>query len=210
MMKARILPLLIVLATPFVTACGGLLPKAAPFDVYRLPDPVATASSAAPVAWQLRVTSPDAPRMLSGPHIAVVHGGTQVSVYAGARWAEAVPQLVRDRLIAAFRADGRVAMVSSDDDDLGADFTLGSRLDAFQADYTGHDNKPVVTIRLEAWLLPAGAGKPVANRSFVASAPAANEAVTAVVAAFGQAADDIDRQIVAWTVATGSKATPAR
>lgn len=206
-MKSRTLSLGVALATLFLTACSGLLPKATPFDVYRLPVPAATASSATGVTWQLRIDTPDAPRALAGPRINVIHDGTRVSVYAGARWAEAVPQLVRDRLIAAFRTDGRVPMVSSDDDDLGADFTLGSHLDAFQAEYASAP-APAVTVRLDAWLLPNGASKPVANHRFAVTVPATGSAVPDVVSAFGKASDELAADVIAWTLANAKRATP--
>lgn len=200
-MNARtLLPALAAMLS--LVACSGILPKAQPFDIYQLGgarDTVRAASAGASESWQLRVDKPDAPRMLSGSRIVVVPEGNRVSVYGGARWADTAPTLLRDRLIDAFRADGRVPMVSSDDDGLGTDYELGSRLDAFQAEYRGGD-RPVVVVRLDAWLLPAGDARPSANRRFEVTEAADGSDVAAVVAAFGRAADTLAEEIVAWTL----------
>jgi cholesterol transport system auxiliary component len=183
-----------------LVGCGGLLPKQEPLDIYRLPQTAASASSAAAVDWQLRVDTPQAPRMLSGARIAVVPDASRISVYQGARWAGGVPQMLRDRLIDAFHDDGRIAAISSDDDDLAADYELGGSLGAFQSEYRG-GNAPVAVIRLDAWLTRPGAGRALAAHRFEVAEPADGTDVPSVVAAFGRAADKLSADVVAWTFA---------
>ncbi|HET8899974.1 MAG TPA: ABC-type transport auxiliary lipoprotein family protein [Rhodanobacteraceae bacterium] len=196
-MKIRtLLPGLI--ATLGLAACSGLLPKAEPFDIYRLAHAPAAASTAAKVNWQLRVEDPETSRMLAGSHIIVLPDASRQSAYAGARWAEAAPKLLRNRLIDAFREDGRVPMVSGDDDNLAADYVLGGNLGAFQSEY--RDGHPVVVIRLDAWLLAQGQPKPVANHGFAVEEPVGATDVASVVAAFGRAADRLSQQLVDWTL----------
>ncbi|MBE0959031.1 membrane integrity-associated transporter subunit PqiC, partial [Escherichia coli] len=60
--------------------------------------------------------------VLESPRIAVRPHGDEISVYQGARWSDPAPSLLRDRLMQAFQADGRVRGLSSDDSNLQADF----------------------------------------------------------------------------------------
>ena len=197
-MNARtLLPALVAMLG--LAACGGILPKSQPFDVYQLGPARDVRAADGSESWHLRIDKPDAPRMLSSSRIVVMPEGSRVSVYEGARWVDAAPILLRDRLIDAFRADGRVPMVSSDDDGLGTDYELGSRLDAFQAEYRGSD-QPVVVVTLDAWLLPAGNSRPSANRHFERIEPATGTDVASVVAAFGRATDALADDIIAWTL----------
>ena len=141
---------------------------------------------------------------LSGQRIVVVPEDNRVSVYTGAGWSDPAPVLVRNRLLDAFRADGRVAGLSSDDKQLQADFELDSDLRAFQSEYRG--GRPEAVLRLDARLVHTATRRIVASRSFALRAPATDTAVPAVVQAFGAAADRLAAEVVEWTVREGSAA----
>ena len=138
-------------AALLLQACT-ILPKAEPLDVYLLPSAAPVPASAAQaVPWSLRITRPAAGVHLSGQRIVVVPEGSRVSVYKNAGWSDPAPVLVRNRLLDAFRADGRVAALSTDDKQLQADFELDSELRAFQSEY--RDGRPEVVVRLDARLV---------------------------------------------------------
>nr|WP_181259953.1 ABC-type transport auxiliary lipoprotein family protein [Pseudomonas aeruginosa] len=116
-------------------ACS-ILPEAQVLQVYLLPVHNPPASAAArPVDWSLRIARPRTSLVLESPRIAVRPHGDEISVYQGARWSDPAPSLLRDRLMQAFQADGRVRGLSSDDSNLQADFELGGDLRAFQTEY---------------------------------------------------------------------------
>ena len=191
-------------AALLLPACT-ILPKAEPLDVYLLPAiaPVsASATQAAP--WSLRIARPAAGVHLSGQRIVVVPEDNRVSVYTGAGWSDPAPVLVRNRLLDAFRVDGRVAALSSDDRQLQADFELDSDLRAFQSEY--RDGRPEAVVRLDARLVHTATRRIVASHSFALRAPATDTAVPAVVQAFGAAADRLAAEVVEWTVREGSAA----
>ena len=191
-------------AALLLPACT-ILPKAEPLDVYLLPATApasATATQAAP--WSLRIARPAAGVHLSGQRIVVVPEDNRVSVYTGAGWSDPAPVLVRNRLLDAFRADGRVAGLSSDDKQLQADFELDSDLRAFQSEY--RDGRPEAVVRLDARLVHTATRRIVASHSFALRAPATDTAVPAVVQAFGAAADRLAAEVVEWTVREGSAA----
>ena len=156
------------------------------------------AAAAAAQSWSLRVVRPAAGVHLAGQRIVVMPEGNRVSVYQGAGWSDPAPVLVRDRVLEAFRADGRVGALSSDERQLHADFELDSDLRAFQSEYRG--GRPEAVLRLDARLVHTASRRIVASRSFEQRLASADPAVPAVVQAFGTAADRLSAEVVDWTV----------
>ena len=196
MTRARLaLPLFALLS-----ACS-ILPKQEVSKVYTLPAaPGARPQAPAPVSWALRVASPNAPRVLDTPRIAVVPQANTITVYAGARWSDTGPHLFRDRLANALRDTGRIPALSTDDGNLAADYELGGGLAAFQSDYV--DGRPVVTIRYDAVIADTRKHRIVGSRRFEVSEPVAGKEVPQVVEAFGRAMDTLSGEVVGWTFAT--------
>ena len=156
------------------------------------------AAAAAAQSWSLRVVRPAAGVHLAGQRIVVMPEGNRVSVYQGAGWSDPAPVLVRDRVLEAFRADGRVGALSSDERQLHADFELDSDLRAFQSEYRG--GRPEAVLRLDARLVHTASRRIVASRTFEQRQPTEDPAVLAVVQAFGTAADRLSAAVVDWTV----------
>ncbi|HAF56371.1 MAG TPA: ABC transporter [Thauera sp.] len=191
-------------AAVLLQACS-ILPKAEPLDVYMLPSsPPAAASAAEAVPWSLRIARPAAGVHLSGQRIVVVPEDSRISVYKGAGWSDPAPVLVRNRLLDGFRADGRVATLSTDEKQLHADFELDSDLRAFQSEY--RDGRPEAVVRLDARLVHTVTRRIVASQSFEVRAAAVDAEVPAVVKAFGAASDRLAAEVVDWAVREGSAA----
>ncbi|ETK15752.1 putative lipoprotein [Pseudomonas sp. FH4] len=190
------------IALVLVSACS-ILPKADPSNVYRLPAAQAT-TPGSPVAWSLRLTKPQASEFLDSPRIAVVPQGDLISSYALSRWSDPAPVLLRNRLLDGFQRDGRVALLSTDDSNLQADFELGGQLQAFQSEYRG--SAVEVVIRLDARLVRGSDQRIVAAKRFEVRQPVSDTQVPAVVAGFGVAGDQLNKQVVDWVVAQGNTA----
>ena len=189
-----------------LSACT-LLPEAEPIRVFLLPTSEAQTNQAAGTLRQaLRIHTPHASRILAGPRIAVVPDGNQISSYQGARWSDAAPTLLRDRLIEQFRQSGPVA-VSNEDSNLFAELELFSELRAFQSEYI--DGQPQVLVRLDAQLASAPDQRILASRRFEIRQPSAGPQLESVVAAFGQATDELSRQLQDWTIEV-AKRRPAQ
>lgn len=188
----------LLLAAMLATAACSVLPKAESPDIYRLPSAPLPQAPAGTVTWSLRVDTPQAERMLDSARIAVFPQGDVVSVYKGARWSDRVPVLLRNRLLEAFRNDGRVTALSSDDTNLQADYVLSADLTSFQSEYRGKE--PVVVVRYDARLVRNTGLKIVAAKRFEVVQPVGGTAVPQVVAAFGQAGDALAAQVVSWTL----------
>ncbi|WP_431306485.1 ABC-type transport auxiliary lipoprotein family protein, partial [Pseudomonas aeruginosa] len=181
---------------------GGAGPLGLPL---RAPPPPPRAA-ARPLDWSLRIARPRTSLVLESPRIAVRPHGDEISVYQGARWSDPAPSLLRDRLMQAFQADGRVRGLSSDDSNLQADFELGGDLRAFQTEYP--NGQASALIRYDARLVRTDDKRVVASRRFEVSQPVDGKKVAAVVSAFGKAGDTLSAQVLDWTLRQAS-AQPA-
>lgn len=181
-------------------ACS-ILPRAETPDIYLLPAQQQPPRATPTVDWSLRVLAPRASQVLDSNRIAVQPRGDLLSVYKAARWADGAPPLLRDRLLDAFRADGRIQALSSDEVSLQADLELGGDLRAFQAEYRDKGVEAVVI--LEARLVRSATQRIVATRRFEVRQPSAGEKVPEVVSAFGQATDRLAAEVVGWTLQQG-------
>jgi len=206
--RALIRPLALATLLGTLAACT-LLPEAEPIRVYLLPTSEALAGQQGERLQQaLRIHTPHASRILAGPRIAVVPDGNQISSYQGARWSDAAPTLLRDRLIEQFRRSGPVAVaVSNEDSNLFAELELFSDLRAFQSEYV--DGQPRVLVRLDAQLVSAVDQRILASRHFEIRQPSASPQLESVVDAFGQASDELSRQLQRWTIEV-AKSQPAQ
>ena len=190
-------------ALALISACS-ILPKADPSDVYRLAS-AQPASQGTAVAWSLRVNKPQTSEFLDSPRIAVVPNGDLISSYANSRWSDPSPVLLRNRFMDGFQRDGRVTLLSTDDTNLQSDYELGGQLQAFQSEY--HGSAVEVVIRLDARLVRGSDQRIVASRRFEVRQPVSDTKVPAVVAGFGQAGDQLNKQVVDWVVQQGNGAT---
>ncbi len=181
-------------------ACA-LLPEGETLRIFLLPGEARTAPQgvAAPLDLTLQIATPNASRALSSARIAVVPQPNQLSSYRGARWSDAAPQLLRDRLIEAFQQDGRLPSVVNEDANLYADLGLFSDLRAFQSEYI--DGAPQVVIQLQARLVSRHDQRTFSSRRFEVRQPSADSSVESVVEAFGRASDALSRELIDWTIA---------
>lgn len=189
-------------ALALLSACS-ILPKPDPSDVYRLVSTQPT-TQGTPVSWSLRVAKPQTSEFLDSPRIAVVPDGNLISSYANSRWSDPTPVLLRNRLLDGFQRDGRVTLLSTDETNLQADYELGGQLQAFQSEYRG--DAVEVVIRLDARLVRGSDQRIIASRRFEVRQPVGDTKVPAVVAAFGKAGDQLNKQVVDWVVAQGNTA----
>lgn len=197
---SRLRQLAVIALFSGLSACS-ILPKAAPLQIYLLPSEASAPSTATAVNWSLRINQPQASQTLNSARIAVLPQANLISSYADSRWSDPAPQLLRNHLINAFQHDGRLGALSSDDDNLQADFTLGGELQAFQSEY--QNGAVTVRLRLHAQLIDSRSQRIIASQRFEVRQPVSDPQVPAVVVAFGQASDQLAAQLLNWTVQQG-------
>ena len=187
----------VVIALGMLLGSCSILPRSEAPNVYLLPaTSVEVTTHQAVRSESLRIVTPDAARPLDSTRIAVLPEGNIITSYQGARWSDSAPRLLRDRLLDAFRTDGRFAALSSDDAQLQADLELTGDLRAFQSEYV--HGGPVVVIRYDAQLVQGRSQKIIATRRFDIRQPVVGKEVPQVVTAFGQATDQLAAQVVSW------------
>lgn len=200
-------PCCTVMALGLLLGGCSLLPKSEAPNVYLLPaTPVAAAPHGAARPESLRIVTPQAERVLDSSHIAVLPQGNIITTYQAARWSDRAPRLLRNRLLDAFRTDGRFAALSSDDAQLQADLELTGDLRAFQSEYV--QGAPVVVIRYDAQLVDGRSRKIVATHRFDIRQPVVGKNVPQVVTAFGLATDRLASQVIRWVTTSAAKSEP--
>ncbi|HBS6790716.1 ABC-type transport auxiliary lipoprotein family protein (plasmid) [Klebsiella pneumoniae] len=189
------LRLLVVLMCLPLTACT-VLPQTPVSQVWVLPAQPGTPASGQTINRSLRVVQPNTSQFINSSRIAVQPQDAEITVYRGSRWSDSVPVLVRNRLTQELRTDGRFISVSSDDDNLQADFELGGDLSSFQGVYRG--KKGEVLIQFDARLVQTFDRRVIASRRFVIRQPINGSSMNEVVEAFGLASDRLAAEILCW------------
>ncbi|WP_395664448.1 ABC-type transport auxiliary lipoprotein family protein [Methylocella sp.] len=141
---------------------------------------------------QIAVAEPAALPLLDGDRIVVRRSDAEVAYLSGAQWSNRLPQMLQARLIASFQNASLIRAVVAPG--LVADYELRSQLRRF--DYDAARGVAEVEIAVQIF---GAAGRIVAGKVFVATAPASGGDPAAVVAALNAASADVMRQIVLWT-----------
>lgn len=205
MITRRVAPLtlLVLLALAGLGACT-LLPDAQTYTAYQLPPPEEedAADAEDTVEWTLRVATPGSSDLLAGNRIAVATGSHRMSAFRDARWVSSLPRLWQEQLIDTFRADGRIQHLSADGERIAADLELRTTLRAFEMETAGDDAPPQARVVVDARLVDIGQRRIVAAQRFAASSEASAGDAPAAVAALGAANRSVNRELVAWTLAS--------
>jgi ABC-type uncharacterized transport system auxiliary subunit len=187
-MTARALFRVSLLAfSALLAACvGSLLESKQPVDtIYVLaPPPPATSGEALPI--DLAIAPPRLAPGLGTARIAVLKG-RELNYYSGARWGSDLSQLTQHFLVRTLEGQGAFRSVAPTDMRIAGEYVLDVEVTHFQAEYTG-------TAAAAAHVAYTGKLLRVADRSLVdtiatdITIPAATNRLSAVIAAFEQAA----------------------
>ena len=196
------------LTLPFVTLVSGcVLPGSeAPPRQFGL-SPLAPHQPAATAGWSLAVAPPRALQVLDTTRIAHRPGHLELQYYAGAAWQDRAPTMIQMLIIRSFQNDSRLQVVSDDAPGPPAEFLLTSILQDFESEQSA-DGGRAAHVTLVAALTPTTRRQQAQTQSFEAVAPAADDSMAAIVAAFDQAMTDVLGKLVAWTLATGGSLGP--
>jgi cholesterol transport system auxiliary component len=178
-----------------VAGCSGLLrSNALPVQVYTLRAGDTSSNGAidpgTAVSLSLRVAHPLAGPGLGTAQIVLLQPDHRMNVYAASAWAADAPALIESLATQTLRASGAWRSVEDAESPFPSDYLLQISIRRFDADYAaGSDTPPTVHVTLDC-TLGAEDGRTILA-SFVAdgSAVAAANKLSAVVAAFQQAAD---------------------
>lgn len=198
----------LVAASTLLSGCA-LLSTPDPVQLYRFGSPSAEmmAAPAAP-AGELR---PVALRRLQfseasrGDRLLAVTG-TRAAYLSGARWVSTADQLFTESLTNAFSDRSRNTRLIGPREFSASTLSLDLDVRAFEARYAQEGAMPVVHVSARGRIMQFPDREVVDERIFTVTRPAADNRVSAIVAAFESAVDDINGQIVDWTDAAAVNA----
>ena len=197
------LRILTVAAAVLLSACSVLgTTQRDPVTIYApqidiTPDPAWPS-----VDWQLSLVTPTAARLVDGTRIAVRPVPGEIQVYKGVSWSQPPTEMLEATLLAGFEDSGKIAAVARSGTGIGARYRLVMDLRRFEAEYAGA-TVPSALIELNAKLLDVTEQRVVASRTFNQSRVATGTDVLQVTQAFEQALEQVGREIIGWTLASG-------
>jgi len=186
------------LAALALSGCITLLPKSEPAQLYRFGAPTPAVSAPATTGAISVFRAPgNFPREAAGDRLLTITG-ERAAYIADARWVAPAEVLFDQAVSNAFEAQpGRVRLVSRGGP-TRADAALRLDVRNFEARY-GQGSSPVVHVRIRAVLVRGQDRAQAMEQIFDAEAPADQNRVTAIVAAYDQALGKVLGEIVAWT-----------
>lgn len=186
------------MATVAMLSACTLFPDKPANRIFQLPAPkVAEASTGTkPLSTTLRFATPLAEGPVDSSRILVKPEGNEIKAYQGVRWSNKAPILLRDQLIDAFRKDGRFSTILTGTSAARSDLTLAGELSGFQTEY--QDGVPVATLRLNLQLINERTRETLASKRFEHEHPANGEQIDAIVEAFGEACNELAREVIHW------------
>jgi cholesterol transport system auxiliary component len=169
--------------------CGGFFESAIPAQqayVLRLPSRPAQTEEKK-VAGSVRVQRPVAGPGLDSDRIVLLRSDRRFDVYAATRWAAPAPDLVASVLVDQLRGASLFSSVLDDTAPYAPRYNLRCGLNRFESDYTRGSRAPTVEVVLDCTFGRYRDRTLLANFTAQGSAPAADDRVGAVIAAFESA-----------------------
>lgn len=192
----------VALAAVALSGCVSLLPKAEPAQTYRFgvaAEPAGGASQASqPGAFGVLKAPTGFVRAAAGDQILTVETNGQTAYIAGARWISPAQVLFDEALERAFDADpGRARLIARGE--IGkAELVLKLDVRAFEAAYlNGAGLPPTIRVEVRALMTRNLDRSLVSDQLFTATAPASENRVGPITAAFDQAVAEVMTQVVA-------------
>lgn len=186
-----------------VSACGNLieLPGQGPApQIYNLTATQNIASEQGAMEWRLLVEEPDASRAIDTDRIAIQLSPVEISYYEGARWSDRAPRLVQSLLIESLDNTGVLQHVGRTGTGVNAQYALKTNLLAFCAEADGA--RPTVVVKIKLTLLDRTKAQIIGSRIIETRKTAGGSQTREVVMAFNEAAGEVLRNAVAWTIST--------
>jgi cholesterol transport system auxiliary component len=171
-----------------LASCSGFRSSEPATQAYVLRAPAPAAQSAPAHSVTLRVLRPLPGPGLDTEHIMLLDPDRTFRYYAGSSWAAPLPEVVQALVVETLRGSGAFSAVSDSRSAFPADYMLQISVRRFEADYSAGSGAPVVQVSLECMLARRSDRGLVATFAAESSATASENRMSAVVAAFEQAA----------------------
>lgn len=124
---------------------------------------------------------------LHSDHIVLVRADRRFDSYAGSRWADEVPPMIEALVVESLRSAGTYRAVFGDAGPFPADYSVAVTVRRFEADYTASGSVPTVHVAFDVAVGRRSDRMLLAAFSSTAQVTAAENRMSAVVAAFESA-----------------------
>jgi cholesterol transport system auxiliary component len=191
--------ILLLAAASALTACAGSLFSS------RVPPPsfyLLSAHAGAPgpeIAADLTVLKPLVRSGLDTNRIAALYPDRRLDYYAAARWSAPLDEVVQDLVLQSFHTHANLRGVSNDSSAFSAGYWLEIEVADFQAEYAADRTSPTIRVHFLASVGKASDRRVLDRFEASATQAATDNRMTAIVAAYEQAADAALAEIVADT-----------
>jgi cholesterol transport system auxiliary component len=193
----------ILLAAGAAVGCVSVFPKTAPVHLYRF----GVAPAQAPAQGGPRFAFVSAPiefdRAASGDRMLTITG-EEAAYIKGARWEVSASDLFESAVEDGFRAEEGPARLVARGEVGHIDYALRLEVREFDVRYDSGPGSPTVVVKLHADLSQLDGGRLAGERLFEARAPASDNRVSAIAAAYNQAVAKVVGDLVAWVDARGA------
>jgi cholesterol transport system auxiliary component len=183
-----------------LAGCISLLPKTKPAQLYRFTPPGAAAATTPIAANAVGVfeSGGEFQRESASDRILTVTG-PRVAYIADARWAAPAQVLFDQAVDAAFERSGGHVRLTPRGAPNPTDYVLRVDVRNFEARYeAGSKAAPTILVRIHALMTRDRNRSLVSEQVFEARVAASDNRVSAIVAAFARATDQVLEQLVAW------------
>lgn len=188
------------LAAAALAGCA-LLSTPDPVQLYRFGD-TSPGQGAAAAATPVTLSRIEFPAAAAGDRVLTTNGVT-AAYLAGARWVSPAERLFTDAVTAAFLRDARRTRLVERRELARSAAGLDIEVMSFESRYlAGAEAAPTVVLQARARLVAFPERTVTAERTFEVQQPAAENRVSAIVAAYDIAVSDFNRQLVAWVDAS--------
>lgn len=195
----------IALLAALLVACSGLSSKSEPDQTYVLR--AAPESGAAAIPGVLSVLRPAVQPGLDSDRIMLTRGGQELDQFAASRWGESLPRVVSALAVESLAGGGGfTTVVDSSRAAVATDYELLLTVRHFEAAFESINSSPVIHVAFECTLM-AGTPRRVLGRcDGAADEPAAENRMSAIVAAMERAAQRALAAVRASAVAAAQTA----
>lgn len=212
MIRTPVTAVLVLSLSAALTGCSGLLGGRAEAPVTYVLRP-AVAAPAAPVA----ATAPSlqVQRVVVAPgysrdEILLTEPDRRLGQYAASRWPDALPAVVERLAVDALRQHGAWSAVHDAAAPLSATHLLRLTVRRFDAEYIALGRAPTVRVVIDATVASRGERALLASFTVETSAVAAEDRMSAIVAAFEQAAGEAMDRLARAAAGVGTVPGAAR
>ncbi len=195
--------LLIATGSLLFTGCGSLLETKMPVSmVYVLNAAPAARDAGTPMPVDIAVSQPTAAPGLDTERIAVLHEARRLDYYQESQWGVALPQVAQSLLVGSLQNQKLFHSVTTEQARVSASYLLDLEVRDFQAEYTSANTAPTVRVTLVGALIRIKDRKLIGVLPATFTVNAAENKLSAVIAAFESAAQQAALSLGQQTAST--------